>query len=154
MQSYALFFLQSYSNSHPSFATIKMSSPATTLPPPDALDQFLLHLYTPYGVASLAVIAIILTSLVWTMACCIVCCCRWRQRERQSGDSEASREMTYYGMGSTEELDVGYSQTGMQGGTLSSGYNTGPPASTSSLAQMNTTTNTQNTSMDSLELSY
>ncbi len=138
-----------------------MSSPATTTattpPPPDALDQFLLHLYTPYGVASVAAVAIILISLVWTLACCIVCCCKWRQRERQTGDSEASREMTYYGMGSTEELDVGYTQPQgtLHGGTLSSGYNTGPPASTSSLAYTHdTTTGTQNTSMDSLELSY
>ncbi len=137
-----------------------MSSSATTSTPPDALDQFLFHLYTPYGVALVAVVAIILTSLLWTVACCIVCCCKLRQRDRQSGDSEASREMTYYGMGSAEELDaLGYSQTSqnMQAGTLSSGYNTGPPASTSSLAHMahvGTTTGTQNTSMDSLELSY
>ena len=124
----------------------------TTVPSTMAsdLDQFLNHLYTPYGVAVVAVVAILLTSLVWTISCCVYCCCRWTHRDRQSGDLEASREMTYYGMGSTDNVPQG-----VHSGTMSSGYNTGPPASTSSLTQMDTDYGTQNTSMDSiLESSY
>ncbi len=132
----------------------------TTVPSSSDLDQFLYHLYTPYGVAVVALVAIFLTSLVWTLSCCVYCCCRWTHRDRQSGDLEASREMTYYGMGSTDNVPQVHS------GTMSSGYNTGPPASTSSLNQIDTASTsslnqmdtdygTQNTSLDSiLESSY
>lgn len=129
--------------------TSKMST-ATNLPPftHATLGQFFLHLYTPYGVAIVAVIAIILTSVAWGVGCCIYCCCRWRHRERQSGELEADRELAYYGMGSSDNL--AYTSSALHGGTLSSGYNTGPPVSTCSLAQLDTSYNTHTTSMDSI----
>jgi len=119
----------------------------TNSPPSTELDVFLSHLYTPYGVAVTAVIAAILASLLWTIGCCVYCCCKRRYKQGQAGVSEANRELSYYGMGSTEQLE---SSTTVQGGTMSSGYNTGPPVSTISIHNDGSSYHLQSSSMDSI----
>ncbi len=83
------------------------------------LESFL---YTPYGVATLAALAILLTSLLWGIGFCVYCYHqrKGRHRHEDGGTIEASQEMDYYGMTSL-------SSNQQQGdrGTLSSGYNTG-----------------------------
>lgn len=75
----------------------------------DIAQQFEGFLYTPYGLATLAVVAILLTSLVWSVGCCIYCCCRRRQRLQQGGVTEASRWEgcgTNYGVKGVIELGL------------------------------------------------
>lgn len=69
--------------------------------------------YTPYGVATVAAAAILLTSVVWFMGCCVYCCLRWRNRLDESGVAEANKDILYLGIHGAE-----------QSGTLTSGYNT------------------------------
>ena len=134
-----------------------MATPSTELTTTDTplttLDQFLSFLYTPYGVTVIAVVAIILTSLVWCIGCCAYCCYRWRQKRHKIGLSEANRDLTFYGVASTvpaEDMAVVHSgQSLVHGGTLSSGYNTGPPVSTSSL-QLVQMESTYGVSLDSI----
>lgn len=138
-----------------------MATPSTELTTTDipltSLDQFLNFLYTPYGVAAIAVLAIVLTSLVWCIGCCAYCCYRWRQKRHETGLSEANRDLTFYGVASTvpaevigEPAIIHMGQSVVHGGTLSSGYNTGPPVSSSSLAQMESAYGVHNTSLDSI----
>lgn len=68
--------------------------------------------YTPYGVATVAAVAILITSFVWLTGCCIYCCMRWRCRLEESGVAEANKDIQYLGIHGNER------------GTLSSGYNT------------------------------
>ena len=92
-------------------------------------------LYTPYGLAIIAVVAALLTSLVWTICCCIYCCNRRRHRLQRGGVTEANRDLYYLGMSDPN-------------GTITSGYNTGTNSySLNSLATENTVFNS---SMDSI----
>lgn len=103
----------------------------TTAPKLDIVEKLESFLYTPYGVSTLAVVAMLFASLFWCLACCLYCCIRRRRgQEDQGGVLEANREMDYYGV-----LSVTPSGTnqGDGGGTLSSGYNTAPTAYSDSL---------------------
>lgn len=57
----------------------------------ESVEEFL---YTPYGLGTLAAAAIILTSLVWCIGCCIFCCCAKKCRKVRGVD-EASGEIEY-----------------------------------------------------------
>lgn len=81
----------------------------------DLMDDIEDFIYTPYGVALVAILAVLLTSLLWTFCCCVYCCYRKRQQINQSGTAEANRDLYYLGVGE-------------QNGTLTSGYNTAPRA--------------------------
>ena len=115
-------------------------------------------LYTPYGLATLAATAVILTSFVWFIACCIFCCC-WKCHKRQvtaeiGGSIEAGNDLKYIQHRSTGDnimhttrpiTGQGYSTTN------SSGYQSGIDTlnySTSSL--QNHDVLATNTSMDSI----
>ena len=106
----------------------------------DRLESFL---YTPYGLATLAGITIIITSIVWTICCMVYCCCRYKRNE--AGVAEANRDILFFG-------DVGPSYPA-NNGTLSSGYNTGPQPYTMnsySRERNGSTTQMLNTSLDSM----
>lgn len=81
-------------------------------------------LYTPYGLATLAIVAVTLTSLIWLLGCWVYCCYRKRRRQRQAGTTEANRDLYYLGVND-------------QNGTLTSGYNTGPQSYSLSLTTDN-----------------
>lgn len=100
-------------------------------------------LYTPYGVSTLAGVAIFLTSLAWCLGCCLYCCLK--RRRGQEGMLEADRELDFYGV-----EQGGLSNPLHRDGTLSSGYNTAP-----TIYSMDTPTGTTNkaiftTSLDSI----
>ena len=99
-------------------------------------------LYTPYGLATIAAITAILTSLVWTIGCMIVCCCKYKRHEL--GTAEANREMLFFG-------NLGPAN-GNGHGTMSSGYNTGPQSynTTSYNLTRNGSTAMLNDSLDSM----
>ncbi len=81
----------------------------------DIMDDIEDFLYTPYGLALVAVIAALVISLVWSCCCCVYCCYRKRHRSLETGVAEANRDLYYLGVGE-------------QSGTLTSGYNTAPHA--------------------------
>lgn len=97
-------------------------------------------LYTPHGLATLALASALLVSLAWLLGCVVFCCCR-RRRQRMSGGSiEASRDLHYFGM-SDPSL-----------GTMTSGYNTGPQlyASTGSVLSTENANGLHHSSLDSI----
>ena len=99
--------------------------------------------YTPYGLATLAGITIIVTSIVWTISCTVYCCCRHKRHE--AGVAEANRDILFFG-------DVSHTYPASDG-TLSSGYNTGPQVhsmSSYSRGRNGSTTQMLNTSLDSM----
>lgn len=110
-------------------------------PDADLGSRLVSFLYTPYGVATLAAISIIITSLVWTLGCMIYCCCKYKRHE--SGVAEANREMLFFG-------NMGPASNGH--GTMSSGYNTGPQSYTTNSYNMtrNGSTAMLNVSLDSM----
>lgn len=118
------------------------TSPTAQLSIGVELESFL---YTPYGVSTLAAVAVLLTSFVWCLGCSVYCCHQRRQRQNQEGVLEANRELDYYGVeqsGLTNPLH--------RDGTMSSGYNTAP-----TLYSLDTPTGTTNkatftTSLDSI----
>ena len=57
----------------------------------DISQQFESFLYTPYGVVTLAAVSVLVTSVVWSVGCCIYCCWRRRRRLQQDGVTEANR---------------------------------------------------------------
>lgn len=105
----------------------------------ERLESFL---FTPYGVATIAGLAIIFTSIFWTIGCCIYCCCRYKRQE--GGETEANRDLLFFG-------NIGPSYPSGNG-TLSSGYNTGSQAySVNGYTRgRNDSTAMLNTSLDSM----
>ena len=103
-------------------------------------------LYTPYGVSTLAALAIVLTSAAWGIGCCLCYCCYRRRHRNQDGTLEASREMEYFGMLSSAASSRNH--LGGSHNTMSSGYNTGPGPVTYSLSH--TGNNTVTSSLDSI----
>lgn len=75
-----------------------------------AVEDFL---YSPQGVATVAVVVAVLMSVVWLSGCVCYCCWRYCRRQRQDGGAEASQDLYFLGAPSSGN------------GTLSSGYNTG-----------------------------
>ena len=104
-----------------------LTTTTTTMVPstdPSVIDRLESFLYTPMGVGTLAGVAVIVTSLVWLVGCCVYCCCRWRRSGEEGGVTVANRDLMFLDVGSTEPV---------HNGTMSSGYNTGPqPYTTSS----------------------
>ena len=116
-----------------------------------ALEQVESFVYTPYGVATVAAVSVLVTVLLWMVSCCIFFKCRQRRRARQSGVTEANREIQYVGtsfeydgtsgagrmqMQSSVDRGEGGERGGGGGGgghqatgTMSSGYSTGPHTS-------------------------
>lgn len=82
-------------------------------------------LYTPYGLGTLAGTAIILTSLVWLLGCCVFCCCRWCVRRRRDhlalGVAEADADLRYVSTTSSNP-GTGHNLRPTEFGTGSSGY--------------------------------
>ena len=109
-----------------------MSTQTTELGIPQQIESFL---YTPYGLATLAAVSIFLTSLLWTCGCCIYCCYRRRHRLQEDGITEANRDLYYFGV----------TDPTVNGGTMTSGYNTVPPS-----FSLNAGTGIFNTSLDSI----
>ncbi len=70
-------------------------------------------LYSPQGVATVAVVVAIVTSVVWLSGCICYCCWRCCKRQRQDGGAETSQDIYFL------------ATTSSGNGTLSSGYNTG-----------------------------
>ena len=77
----------------------------------DISQQFESFLYTPYGVATLAAVSVLITSFVWSMGCCIYCCWQRRRRLQQDGVTEANRWE-----GKAEEVGGGRGGGGRGGG--------------------------------------
>lgn len=133
--------LQSIGQNSEAMASNSTDMPSNSV---DSIEDFETFLYSPYGVSTVAVVAIILTSLIWLSGCCIYCCYRRRHRDHQEGMLEANREIYFFGMtGDTSNQQHG-------NGTLSSGYNTGPPPSYSFNSLLNTNNTTYNSSLDSI----
>ena len=113
----------------------------------DLIGELESFLYTPYGMSTLAVFVMLLTSVLWGVGCCVCYCCYRRRRfGNQEGTLEASREMEYFGMLS----DSTNSRSHLGGGghsTMSSGYNTGP---TAAYSLSHTGNNTVTSSLDSI----
>lgn len=117
-----------------------MSTFGTNLPPSTSiLTEFLSFLYTPYGVAILAILAIVVTSLVWSVGCCVYCCCRYKHNLQDNDYLETNRDLAFYTVTDATADQVGFSGHTVHNETLSSGYNTGPPVSTTSLILMGNT---------------
>ena len=106
----------------------------------EELESFL---YTPIGLGTLAGVSVLVTSLIWLLFCCICCCC-WRKcRRSEDGTQEADRELHFI-----DPPRVSSSHNA--GGTMSSGYNTGP-ASYSMTSLLTSTNNlVLESSMDSV----
>ena len=113
----------------------------------DIREELEAFLYTPYGLGTLAGVAIILTSLLWCIGCCIYCCYRKAHSSQHTeGTLEVSREMEYIGVSSIPPIQ----QHHHRDGTMSSGYSTGPPSNTlNSQAGAGTNNNTVSLSLDS-----
>ena len=75
------------------------------------------------GVGTLAAVAVVITSLVWLVGCCVYCCCRRRRSREEGGVTVANRDLMFLDIGPTEPV---------HNGTMSSGYNTGPQPYTTS----------------------
>lgn len=107
----------------------------------DIVEELESFLYTPYGVGTLAGVAIILTSFLWILGCCIYSCCRSQHRRNEEGIQEASRELRF--------IDTPIASRQQVNGTLSSGYNTGGTASFSLISSLASSSKTlTNSSMD------
>lgn len=91
------------------------TDPTAELNVVEELEGFL---YTPYGVGTLAGLTLVLTCVVWCVGCCVYCCVRRRCGRNQDGLVEATRDIQYYGVASTDPTQD------HRDGTLSSGYNT------------------------------
>ncbi len=114
----------------------------------DIVEEFETFLYTPYGMSALAGLAILLTSALWGVGCCLCFCCYRRRLDRSSGQDgtlEANREMEYYGMLSSSSSSGHHRGNG----TMSSGYSTGPTAYSLSLADNHTVTSSLDSIVDS-----
>ena len=96
------------------------TDPSTDLSIIERLESFL---YTPMGVGTLAAVAVVITSHVWLVGCCIYCCCRRRRSREEGGVTVANRDLMFLDIGPTEPV---------HNGTMSSGYNTGPQPYTTS----------------------
>ena len=117
--------------------------PSTDLSIIERLESFL---YTPMGVGTPAAVAVIITSLVWLVGCCVYCCCRWRRSSEEGGVTVANRDLMFLDIGPTEPV---------HNGTMSSGYNTGPQTYTTSNSynnpmERNGSTAMLHTSLDSV----
>lgn len=87
----------------------------------DILKELELFFYTPYGVSTVAGVAILLTSLLWCIGCCIYCCYqRGRNSRNTVGTLEANREMEYIGVSTLPSSQ----EQQHRDGTMSSGYST------------------------------
>jgi hypothetical protein len=109
-----------------SMTTVTLSDLMTTMDPsddPSVIDRLESFLYTPMGLGTLAGVAVIITSLVWLVGCCIYCCCRRRRSSEEGGVTVANRDLMFLDIGTTEPV---------HNGTMSSGYNTGPQPYTTS----------------------
>ena len=84
--------------------------PSTDLSVIERLESFL---YTPMGVGTLAAVAVVITSLVWLVGCCVYCCCRRRRSREEGGVTVANRDLMFLDIGPTESV---------HNGTMSSGY--------------------------------
>ena len=81
----------------------------------DISQQFESFLYTPYGVATLAAVSVLITSFVWSMGCCIYCCWQRRRRLQQDGVTEANRwegKAEEVGGGEEGEVEEGEEEEG------------------------------------------
>lgn len=107
----------------------------------DIVEELESFLYTPYGLGTLAGVAILLTSLLWSLGCCIYCCCRSQHRRNEEGTQEAGRELHFIDAPAVVSQKEG-------NGTMSSGYNTGPASY--SLTSLLASNNISNSSMDSI----
>ena len=77
--------------------------------------------YTPYGLGAVAGAAIILTSLVWCLGCCIYCCCTKCRKMR--GVAEANGEIEYLSVvHSSNTLESSLKAPHNEHGTGTSGY--------------------------------
>ena len=108
--------------------TTTLMDPATTIimdpaTDPSVVDRLESFLYTPMGVGTLAGVAVIITSLVWLIGCCVYCCCRRRRYSDEGGVTVANRDLMFLDIGPTDSVN---------NGTMSSGYNTGPQPYTTS----------------------
>lgn len=102
-----------------------MSNSTFTTEELDVVEELKSFLYTPYGAGTLAGAAVILTSILWALGCCLYCCCRRKccSSGNHEGTLEAGREIEFF---STLTLPTSQQQQQQVDGTLSSGYNTGP----------------------------
>ena len=102
--------------------------------------------YTPYGVATVAALAFIITSLIWLLGCCIYCCCRYRTRRGQGGVAEAGGELRFVNIGS----NPGHTPNNGYTGTGSSGYHSHAGTMNHSVTSFHDGYDMTNSSMDSI----
>lgn len=62
------------------------------------LEEIESFLYTPYGLATLSGVVLLVTSLIWFIGCCIFCCCWKCHKRRQNGVTEAGGDLKYMTM--------------------------------------------------------
>ena len=132
-----LYYFTSPKNKTPSAAFQKRnmsSNNSTSTSASQAIEEFL---YTPHGLVTLAAVAVLLTSLVWLLGCCIYCFCKRRRQRSERGLTEANRDLFYLGVNDPAN------------GTLTSGYNTGP-AQAYSLNSLSTDNAIFHSSLDSI----
>ena len=99
-----------------SMAMVTLLDLTTTTDPstdPSILERLESFLYTPMGVGILAAVAVVITSLVWLVGCCVYCCCWWRRSSEEGGVTVANQDLMF--------LDIGPTELG-HNGTMSSGY--------------------------------
>ena len=108
-----------------------------------AIEDFV---YTPYGLATVAVAAIIITSLIWLLGCCIYCCCRYRTRRGQGGVAEAGGELRFVNIGP----NAGPTPNNAYTGTGSSGYHSHAGTMNHSVTSFHDGYEMTNNSMDSI----
>ena len=105
----------------PSLSTMRMTTVTQDLTTtmdlstddPSIIDRLESFLYTPMGVGTLAAVAVVITSLVWLVGCCIYCCCRRRRSSEEGGVTVAKRDLMFLDIGLTEPV---------HNSTMSSGY--------------------------------
>ena len=130
------------------YPKIKMESISNNSTIDSMLQDIEDFVYTPYGVATVAVLAVIVTSLLWSLGCCIYCCCRYRARRGQGGVAEASGELRFVNIGSNPgghtSSNNGYTGTG------SSGYHSHAGTMNHSVTSFHDGYDMTNNSMDSI----
>lgn len=102
--------------------------------------------YTPYGVATVAGVAIVITSLLWLLGCCIYCCCRYRARSGRGGVTEACGELRFVSITPDASHTPGNGHTG----TGSSGYHSHAGTMNYSLTSFHDGCGNTHSSMDSI----